>query len=57
VREGERGDELFIVLEGRVHITRGETVLSEVGPGEHFGEMALIRSMPRSATVTASRRE
>lgn len=53
VREGERGDELFIVLEGRVHITRGDAVLSEVGPGEHFGEMALIRSMPRSATVTA----
>jgi serine/threonine protein phosphatase PrpC len=53
VREGEKGDELFIMLSGLVHVTRGEAVLSEVGPGEHFGEMALIRSMPRSATVTA----
>lgn len=52
-REGDRGDELFIVLEGLVQISRGEAVLSDVGPGDHFGEMALIRSMPRSATVTA----
>lgn len=53
VREGDRGDELFIVVEGLLHILRGEQVLSEVGPGEHFGEMALIRSSPRSATVRA----
>jgi serine/threonine protein phosphatase PrpC len=53
VREGERGDELFIVLSGQCEITRGETVLLQVGPGDHFGEMALIRAMPRSATVTA----
>src|SRR5262245_11700377 len=54
VREGDRGDELFIVLSGTVQISRGETLLLQVGPGEHFGEMALIRSMPRSATVTAT---
>lgn len=53
VREGDRGDELFIVLSGSVHITRGDSILSEVSAGEHFGEMALIRSMPRSATVIA----
>jgi len=53
VREGERGDELFIVVDGMLHILRGEQVLSEVGAGEHFGEMALIRATPRSATVRA----
>ena len=53
VHEGEKGDELFIVLSGSVKVSRGEAVLSDFGPGEHFGEMALIRSMPRSATVTA----
>ncbi len=53
VKEGDRGDELFIVLEGLVHILRGDSVLSEVAAGEHFGEMALIRSMPRSATAVA----
>jgi CRP-like cAMP-binding protein len=56
VREGERGDELFIVVDGMLHILRGEQVLSEVGPGEHFGEMALIRATPRSATVRAVER-
>jgi len=56
VREGDRGDELFIVTEGNLAILRGEQVLSEVGPGEHFGEMALIRSSPRSATVRALER-
>ncbi len=54
VQEGDRGDELFIVLAGEVRISRGETVLNDFGPGEHFGEMALIRAVPRSATVTAS---
>lgn len=53
VREGEKGDELFIMLSGKVRVSRGEAVLTEFGPGEHFGEMALLRSMPRSATVTA----
>jgi PPM family protein phosphatase len=53
VREGDRGDELFIVLSGVTQIARGDTVLNEAGAGEHFGEMALIRAMPRSATVSA----
>jgi serine/threonine protein phosphatase PrpC len=51
--EGDRGDELFIVLSGSVEISRMGSVLSEAGPGDHIGEMALIRSMPRSATVKA----
>jgi len=54
IQEGDRGDELFIVLEGRVRVSRGEATLTHLGPGEHVGEMALIRSVPRSATVTAS---
>ena len=53
IREGDKGDELFIVLDGHVRVTRGEAVLNDLGPGEHVGEMALIRSVPRSATVTA----
>jgi serine/threonine protein phosphatase PrpC len=54
VREGERGEELFIVLRGSVRVSRGDSVLSELGVGEHFGEMALIRSAPRSASVSAA---
>ncbi len=53
IREGDKGDELFIVLEGKVAISRGAQTLTYLGPGEHVGEMALIRSVPRSATVTA----
>ncbi|WP_394843315.1 Stp1/IreP family PP2C-type Ser/Thr phosphatase [Pendulispora brunnea] len=53
IQEGDRGDELFIVLEGKVLVSRGGATLTELGPGEHVGEMALIRSVPRSATVTA----
>jgi len=53
IKEGDRGDELFIVLSGQVRISRGEATLTHLGPGEHVGEMALIRSVPRSATVTA----
>jgi serine/threonine protein phosphatase PrpC/CRP-like cAMP-binding protein len=54
VKEGDRGDELFIVLSGAVEVLRGDAVLTTVGAGEHFGEMALIRSMPRSATIKAT---
>jgi serine/threonine protein phosphatase PrpC/CRP-like cAMP-binding protein len=53
IKEGDKGDELFIVLDGKVRVQRGEQVLTSLGQGEHVGEMALIRSVPRSATVTA----
>jgi serine/threonine protein phosphatase PrpC/CRP-like cAMP-binding protein len=53
IKEGERGDELFIVLAGTVRVMRGDHVLTRLGAGEHFGEMALIRSVPRSASVNA----
>ncbi len=53
IREGDKGDELFIVLDGKVRVSRGEQTLTQLGQGEHVGEQALIRSVPRSATVTA----
>jgi serine/threonine protein phosphatase PrpC len=51
IREGDKGDELFIVLSGKVKVMRGGESLTRLGAGEHFGEMALIRAVPRSATV------
>jgi serine/threonine protein phosphatase PrpC/CRP-like cAMP-binding protein len=54
ITEGERGEELFIVLAGKVDVMRGEAKLTSLSPGEHVGEMALIRSQPRSATVKSS---
>jgi PPM family protein phosphatase len=53
IREGERGDELFIVLSGKLAVSKGDAVLTHVVQGDHFGEMALVRNVPRSATVRA----
>ncbi|HEU4536869.1 MAG TPA: cyclic nucleotide-binding domain-containing protein, partial [Polyangiaceae bacterium] len=53
IREGDRGEELYIVLEGRLRVTRGGVLLNAFGPGDHVGEMALIRNSTRSATVTS----
>ena len=54
ITEGEKGEELFIVLGGKVKVQRGGADLATFGPGDHFGEMALVRSQPRSATVVSS---
>ena len=53
MREGEPGDKLYIALSGKLTVASGQSVISELGPGEHVGEMSLIRTVPRSATITA----
>ena len=55
-REGDLGDSLYIILDGEVEITRdapgqSDVPLARLGRGECFGEMGLVRQMPRSATV------
>jgi CRP-like cAMP-binding protein len=51
--EGEIGDALYLVLEGKVRVHRQDRVIAELGERECFGEMALLDTEPRSATVTA----
>ncbi|MGE0482612.1 MAG: Crp/Fnr family transcriptional regulator [Gammaproteobacteria bacterium] len=52
--EGERGDALFVVVAGAVEISVRGHVVDTLGPGELFGEMALIDAEPRSATATVA---
>ncbi|HUQ74314.1 MAG TPA: serine/threonine-protein kinase [Burkholderiales bacterium] len=56
MREGEAGDFFCVVLEGEVRVTKNKKLLSVLGPGECFGEMAYLSlgSAIRGATVTAS---
>ncbi|HME91911.1 MAG TPA: cyclic nucleotide-binding domain-containing protein [Myxococcaceae bacterium] len=51
--EGEAGDALYLVLDGRVRIDREEEVIAELGERECFGEMSILDGVPRSATATA----
>lgn len=58
-REGETGDEMYVLLEGRVMISKyipgaGEEALAFLERGDYFGEMALIDNEPRSADAKAS---
>ncbi|HEX2862357.1 MAG TPA: cyclic nucleotide-binding domain-containing protein [Lacunisphaera sp.] len=54
LREGEPGDRVYFVRTGRVRVEKGATVwLAEFGPGDFFGEMSLVESVVRSASVTA----
>ena len=53
VREGDDGDELFIVLTGKVRVESARTPIVDLGPGQHFGEMALVDKAARSADVMA----
>jgi serine/threonine protein phosphatase PrpC/CRP-like cAMP-binding protein len=53
ITEGSTGDEFYIILAGEVEVMKAGRPLTVLGPGVHFGEMALVDHSPRSATVRA----
>ncbi len=53
IEEGQEDDNVYVVMEGRVTISRSEKVIATAGPGDIVGEMAAINSDARCATVTA----
>ena len=54
-REGEIGQEFFVIVDGEVSVTKDGEEIRRLGPGDFFGEIALIWDSPRrTATVTAA---
>jgi CRP-like cAMP-binding protein len=55
VHEGDVGDEMYFLTRGRAEVVRGETQqqLAVLGEGSFIGELAILRDMPRAATVRA----
>jgi CRP/FNR family transcriptional regulator, cyclic AMP receptor protein len=52
-RQGDFGHEFFVIIDGTAEVLRGDEPIAELGPGEFFGEMALIDEERRTATVRA----
>jgi CRP-like cAMP-binding protein len=53
VREGSVGREFFVIIDGEAEVTRNGRRINRLGPGEAFGEIALLDTSPRVATVSA----
>lgn len=53
MRQGDRGREFFMIVDGRVRIERDGALINTLGPGDYVGEIALLDEGPRTATAVA----
>jgi CRP-like cAMP-binding protein len=57
IKEGTPGDEMFVLLRGKIRLHKNDAFITHLEPGAHIGEMALVdRRYPRSASATAEER-
>ena len=54
VKEGQRGSELFVIVDGEAEVRRGGKTVATLGAGDYFGELAVLHPAPRTATVVAT---
>lgn len=55
MRQGDRGEEMFVIIEGGAEVVKDGRPLGEKSAGDFFGEIALVDGGPRTATVTLTR--
>ena len=53
VEEGDEGDAFYVIGSGRADVLQGDNVIRSLGAGDHFGELALLMDVPRTASVVA----
>ncbi|MEE8408785.1 MAG: cyclic nucleotide-binding domain-containing protein [Myxococcota bacterium] len=51
--EGDQGDAMYLIVDGKVKVHSGEQVFAELGTRQCFGEMSILDAEPRSASITA----
>jgi CRP-like cAMP-binding protein len=56
VKQGEKAIGLYIIVDGKVDVEKSGKTVATLGPGQFFGEMALLDEEPRTATVRAATR-